>query len=151
MRSVARFHVVSQQREPEPRITLKRLDTGVSVTFDAASLLAQYETIAGDVLLVLDDDCPYEEQLHLVLVRHNKVIDHLVIGAPYATGVFRELDIDGDTLRFSFSGDDQMVLDVPIDGTAPRSLPAGIRRRGGWFASRHLRLTAKGGSHDQAT
>lgn len=136
------FDVVEAQRDPAPRIVLARQGTGTRLTLDAAALLAQYRCSTGEVLLVLDEDTPYEEQLHIVLIENGRVADELVVGAPYSSGVFREVDHEGDTLRFRFASDDVMTLTVaPATSRLPQRLPAGVRRRGGWFAPHRLTLT----------
>lgn len=141
MRRIAAFTVVSADREPAPRIRLRRAEDGAVIDLDAATLLAQFETAAGDVLLVLDEDCPYEEQLHLVLVRRGRVADHIVIGGWYATGTFEALGSDGDTLRFRFADDGVLALRVGDSSWWPERLPAGARREGGWLGPRLLHLS----------
>jgi hypothetical protein len=127
---------------PEPSIRLARRDDDSSIEIDAASLLVQYLLDDGDVLLVLDEDLPYEEQLHLVLVRGAAIIDHVVIGAPYASGIFHEVGLDHDRLSFRFEGNAVWIVDVDHRGSRmPAGLPPGARRRGGWLARHHLSLS----------
>ncbi|MEI5665258.1 hypothetical protein WBO78_07770 [Bosea sp. CCNWLW174] len=141
MRRVATFGVTSCQREPEPRITLVRKDSDETVNFNAATLIAQYQLPSGDIVLILDEDCPYEEQLHLALVRGSDVLDHIVIGAPYATGDYREVALGEKELRFRFSGDTELLLAVRDKAShLPERLPAGARRLGRWFSAHHLSL-----------
>lgn len=144
MTRVDLFHAVETQREP-PQVRLRRDDTDTTVVLDAATLLAQYQVPSGDMLLVLDEDCPYEEQLHLVLVRDDTVLDHIVIGCPYATGVFRECGAADDRVRFRFAGDETLSVAVaPQRGLLPARLPRGARRRGGWLAAHWLQLVSEG-------
>lgn len=155
MRKVDLFEIRPASPAPAPSIRLARTDGGTPIDIDAASLLAQYLFDDGDVLLVLDEDTPYEEQLHLVLVRETAIVDHLLIGAPYAPGIFREKEVRGDTLAFRFEGD--TVWTVGVDGRGshlPVGLPPGARRRGGWLARHYLSLSKMDveprsrGSHD---
>lgn len=135
------FVVSAAQREPEPRITLARRDTGGTIAVDAAALIAQFALPQGDVLLILDEDSSYEEQLHLLLIRDVRTLDHLVIGAPYASGIYREAESGGETLRFRFEGDAIWTVTWNAAGTRGLfDLPSGARRRGNWRAQRHLFL-----------
>ncbi len=138
MERVQAFDVIAAQSEPDARISLVERHTGARLTVDAAALLAQYRFASGDVLLVLDEDVPFEEALHLVLLRDGRILDHLVLGAPYVAGIYRELAMSDDALHFAFWGDERLILTRST--RAPRSLPQGARRRGGWFVRRHLAL-----------
>ena len=141
VRHVQRFRTLRQRREPTPEIALTPEGAAGLIIVDAAQLVAQYETASRDILLILDEDCPYEEQVHLALVRDDAVADHIVIGAPYATGAFRELSTDGDVLRFNFNGDDVWRVEVRTSGSRmPEPLPPGAKRRNGWFALHYLSL-----------
>ena len=143
MERVHAFDVIAAQREPEARIDVVERSTGAGLTLDAAALVAQYRFASGDLLLVLDEDVPFEEVLHLVFVRDGRILDHLVIGVPYAAGLYRELALSDDALHFAFWGDERFILTRP--DRAGRSLPRGVRRRGRWFAPPHLSLRASGG------
>jgi len=138
-----RYHAVEHRHEPTPRIVLRRMDGGGGepVVLDAACLLAQYAVSGTDTLLVLDEDTPYEERLHLVLLRDDRMLDHVTIGAPYATGAFRPVELSVDTLRFRFERDARWTL--AIDGNGRRGiggLPPGATRRTGMLAPRYIKL-----------
>lgn len=136
-----RFEIVERTREPEPRIVLRRRSGGGVVTIDAAALDAQYAISPSDTLLILDEDTPYEEQLHLVLLRDDQVLDHVVIGAPYASGVFCAEETHGDMLRFRFEDDAIWILTVGARGRRGfGGLPSGARRRGGMLAPQYIVL-----------
>lgn len=142
MRQTNIFDVRTSRREPEPRITLARRDDGALVMIDAAALRAQYLLPQSDVVLVLDEECPFEEQLHLALVRGGLILDHLVIGAPYTSGVYQEVDFDGSVLRFRFEGESLWTLTPKVQGSRGLfDLPPGARRRGGLLAPRYLFLS----------
>lgn len=103
--------------------------------------MAQYAAYASDTLLILDDDTPYEERLHLVLIRQSNVLDHVEIGSICTSGIFKEVGVSEGILRFRFESD--AVWSVSIDGEGKRGiggLPQGSRRRGGLFARRYLKL-----------
>ena len=140
------FDVRDSRREPEAQITLTRRDDGVTVTIDAAALLAQHLLPWNDVLLVLDEDTPYEEQMHLVLVRGERILDHIVIGALYASGTYREAGSDGSALRFRFESDAIWTLTAREQGARGLSaLPSGAKRRSGWLTPHHLFLSREQG------
>jgi hypothetical protein len=86
------------------------------LTIDAAQLLVQYKTSAGDFLLVFDEDCPAEEMLHFVLVHDEKIVDQLSYGAPYTPGIFKEhstsVNAEENNLRFTFASDEVIELKV---------------------------------------
>lgn len=141
MQSVTAFQVTAASREPAPRIQLLRDDMGATLTLPAAALLAQYRVSSSNILLILDEDVPFEEQLHLVLVRGVDVLDHLTIGAPYASGSYREVDTYDDRLRFRFGGEQVLTLIIRATGKRwPERLPSGVRRIGGWLALHYLIL-----------
>jgi hypothetical protein len=143
MTPIERFRIVDHRREPMPRIVLHRADGAGNgpVVLDAAWLLAQYAVSDTDTLLVLDEDTPFEERLHLALLRGERVIDHLVIGVPYVGGVFRAIGGSADTLRFLFENDRPWTLTVRAEGRRGiGGLPAGARRRTGLLARRYLML-----------
>lgn len=50
------------------------------------------------------------------MVEDGEVLDHVVIGAPYATGVFRADESSGAILRFRFESDAPWTLSVHTDG-----------------------------------
>lgn len=109
------------------------------MTIDAAELLEQYAISPSETLLVLDEDSPYEEQLHLVLAKGSKIRDHILIGAPYTAGVFRIVGVGDRIVQFRFEGD--AVWSVTVRSHPSRGfggLPHGSRRRGGLFAKRYL-------------
>lgn len=142
MQDVDAFTVLGQQTEPERSIHLTSRRGSRSVKLNAAALLAQYHCPSGDVLLVLDDDCPFEEQLHLVLMRQVSVLDHVIVGAPYMAGQYRLMEAGGDTLRFRFEG--ESVWEVRLRSEGSRGLgglPSGARRNMGWLDKRYLTLT----------
>jgi hypothetical protein len=136
-----RFRCLDSQREPEPRIVLQSLQGARQIVVDAASLCDQFAVSRSETLLILDEDNPYEERLHLVLVRGDDVLDHVVIGAPYAGGIFRIVDSHSDRLRFRFEGETIWSLSVDPEGRRSLAgLPRGARRRGGLLTRAHISL-----------
>jgi hypothetical protein len=69
----------------------------------------------------------------------------MVIGEPYANGVFRADDGSGATLRFRFESDQPWTLSISTTGRrGVGGLPAGARRRTGLVAPRYMTLDHKG-------
>lgn len=142
MRKADVFEVKTSQREPEPRILLARPGEDAGVAINAAALLAQYQLGDGDVLIVLDEDDPFEQALHLVLLQGTRIIDHVAISAPYAGGIYREVSVEGETLSFLF--ENEVIWRVSSDrhgSRGLRGLPSGAHRRGGWLTKRYLSLS----------
>lgn len=141
MDATDRIEVVEQQREPQPRIVLRPRGGAATVTLDAAALVAQYAVSETETLLVLDEDTPFEEQLHLALLSDDRLLDRVVIGAPYATGAYRPLKVGSDYLRFNFEGAVPWTLTVRAEGRRGLvRLPPGARRRSGLLAPKYLFL-----------
>lgn len=147
MKQTDRFKCASQQTEPRPRIELKRRSGGDVLTLDAAELVEQYAVSETDTLLVLDDNCPYEERLHLVLMRNDRLIDHIEIGAMYVPGIFNPVDHRDRELRFRFENDSIWTLTISEAGERMLGgLPPGSRRRKGFFAKLYMFLRLGGAS-----
>ena len=146
MHRVHVYHVAQRQLQPMARIALRHPAGGPLLVVDAASLLAQYQLPSGDVLLVLDEDCPFEERLHLVLARGSRILDHIAIGWIYTSGIYREIPTDDAALHFHFEGRAVWRVEVRADGIRRvGGLPSGARRRGRWFARRYLLLSRQTG------
>jgi len=141
MTPVDRYEAMDRQREPAPHIVLRQRDSGALARLDAAALITQYAVSDNRTLVVLDEDTPYEEQLHLALLQQGDVLDHVVIGGPYANGVFRADGASGDTLRFRFESEALWTLRIRAEGRRGLGgLPAGARRRTGLLAPHYLIL-----------
>ncbi|MBI4903113.1 MAG: hypothetical protein HY820_05720 [Acidobacteria bacterium] len=86
-----------------PRALLIHQGSPIGLTLEGATLEAQF-AFGDEFLLLLTDDCPYEESLHIYLLdRDFHTIDRLDVGQGYAAGVLREVQVTGpDTMRFLF-------------------------------------------------
>jgi len=94
-----------------------------------------------DVLLVLDDDTPFEERLTLVLVRGDCIIDRIEISRPYQPGIYRDAQVDGRHLFFRFENDMFWRVTVAQRGFySLRPAPSGAWRGWRYLAKRHLTL-----------
>ncbi len=150
MEKIKIYRSIKLQEAPEPEIELVHLDEKTGIKINAAQLLAQYQLNNGDIVLVCDEDCPYEEQLHFVLLRQKKIIDHLVYGGIYTPGIYKEISHESDTLRFTFASDD--VLTLALRATPSRwgdKLPPGARHQGGWLQEHYLTLKIQGSANDK--
>jgi hypothetical protein len=94
----------------------------------------------GEFVLFVTNDTPFEESLAICLIDGvGSVLDSLWIGAPYATGSFRDLvKVGPDTAQFRFAGDTDWTLQILprpqfaipyIHETAGVWRPFGFRRR----------------------
>ena len=140
-----RLEVLKSRREPEPRISIRIAGSQRRVEIPAARLVAQYALDSRRTLAVLDEDVPFEEQLHLVLLIRDRIADHIEIGAPYSTGEFREIALEDEAIAFAFDGDDPWRLEaLPTPRRMFGGLPAGARRRGGFLKPRYMQLSRGG-------
>lgn len=107
-------------------------------------LCAQYQCDLG-YLIVTDEDCPYEEALHITLLSHDyKRVDSLSLGHIYASGIFKQTTSElPSTLEFSFFGGDhwRLTFEDPPKPWPIRLMVPGIMRR--WrrrFKKHHIHL-----------
>jgi hypothetical protein len=111
-----------------------------------AVLEAAYRA-GGRILLLLTDDVPYEEGLHVALLSPDfRLLDRLFLGASGTTGVFRDPEpLSESELRFSFFGRGPWRLTILPEPTRGFGFlePVGVRRRGFWVR-RHMRLAPEG-------
>jgi hypothetical protein len=127
------------------RAELLKFDSPTSLMVEGSTLEAQYETSKG-FLLMLTEDCPYEEALHIYLVDHgNSILDEIHMGQAYVSGILGDLDpIAPDQLQFSFFGNDLWKLRIL---ESPRRMPPRLNapqvetRWSRIFSKRFLELT----------
>jgi hypothetical protein len=100
-----------------PTVEIFRGIASTGLRIQAVNLLAQFETANGDAVLVLDENSPYEEMLHFCLLRSDRLIDHLLYGAPYASGIFNLMRAGNDRVLFTFASDEVLCLSVTTDGS----------------------------------
>ncbi len=113
MQEIDIFSIVrhTSKDDSRSRLLYKGLDSGLLL--DGLLLEAQYECSAG-YLLMLTEDCPFEEALHIYLLdRSLRPIDKLVLGKAYEPGILKSLKVSGkNSLEFSFFGGDTWWLRV---------------------------------------
>jgi hypothetical protein len=138
--------VIPRSKPAEPAKSQLVFDGEPVATMVEGRLLeAQFEF--GSVhVLILSDDCPYEEILHVYLLDDDlNALEHIELGTPLVSGVLRDVAIEGsDTVTFSFDGSTKYRLTVhPQPKRSIRSLPSGARRRAGsWIQPKRLELSA---------
>jgi hypothetical protein len=83
------------------------------LVIDGVYLEKQYRLRSG-YLLFLTENCPFEEGLDIYLLSFNKrILDGIVLGAPYAPGILKRVEPAGyEAFSFSFFGDDRWLLKV---------------------------------------
>jgi hypothetical protein len=119
----------------------------VTTAVSGTVLEAQYR--CGDCyLLLLTEDTPYEEALHVYLVNPEfEILDVVELGIPYKLGLLTDVRVAGDRrLQFSFFGNDLWQLTVLED---PRRSPPLLKSpaRRPWprlLAKKHLELVRLG-------
>jgi hypothetical protein len=109
------------QADELPRAELIKLDRSTGIVVQGSRLEAQYE-VSGRFLLMLTEDCPYEEGLHIYLLDGgNSILDETHMGQPYTPGILSHLEAtDHDELQFAFFGNDRWKLEIL---QKPRRMP----------------------------
>ncbi|MCP5419651.1 MAG: hypothetical protein H6970_04665 [Gammaproteobacteria bacterium] len=115
----------------------------LGIQLDGVTLAHQFRVPAG-YLLLLTDDCPYEEELNIYLLDEAyRLLDALELGAPYAAAVLSDVRPQGlRTLTFSFFGNECWRLEIL---TQPRirlnfSLFSPVKRKTSFWSRRWLSL-----------
>lgn len=125
--------------QPQSRILVDGRDTGAVAD---GVILEAAVAMPGRWLLFVTDDVPYEEGLRIQLFDAEWArIDRADMSWMYATGVFRDLRIEGEArLRFAFFDDAVRLkmLDAPKWFLWDRREPVGGRRP---IGLRHFRLS----------
>ena len=94
------------EREGEPpRSRLIHHGAELPVVVEGSILEAQVQLADGRYLLVLTEDCPHEEQVHVILLdRFLRVRDRYRFGRPYTPGIVESINVNENALRFLFAG-----------------------------------------------
>lgn len=100
-------------REDVPRCEL-RIDGAPTGRFLAGQLLEQQFEVGTRYLLLVTEDSPFEELLHLYLLDADlSLLDERELGQPYTPGVLQDVaPVSRDQLQFSFFGGDLWRLTV---------------------------------------
>jgi hypothetical protein len=139
--TISLFTQSDSGRETTCRLLHDGRDTGAVLS--GALLEAALEASLGWVAF-LTHDVPYEEGLEIYLLsKEFEVLDHASIAAPYATGVFENLEIISPTMvRFEFIGERPWLIELrphPALRIPLLSEPTGVLRRLGF--RRHFRIS----------
>ena len=71
-------------------------------------LIDQYK-VGNFYLVLLTEDCPFEEALHIYLFDSNAdLVDHLELSAAYHAGIFKLKALHDDGLSFSFFSEEEL-------------------------------------------
>ncbi|SCC30672.1 hypothetical protein GA0061071_11274 [Kosakonia oryzendophytica] len=111
-------------------------DEVTNITVPGLLLEAAIQVDNTRYLLFLTDDVIFEESLTIVLIDIRQGVKEIVrIGQMWATGIFENLSISTEQVRFRFLGEGEWVVEI---SSAPRlrlpffSDPAGVQRAPGW-------------------
>ncbi|WP_257454427.1 hypothetical protein [Archangium lipolyticum] len=127
-------------------------ETGLRI--HAAMLEAQFQVQPNLFLLFFTDDCPFEEELQILLLdMHFQLLDGLRLGQPYTPGILSGLDAQGEQrLLFDFFSGTRLLLSVHPEGVfhVSRRLPSFARPiKGRFFARHYLTLQKAPGATDK--
>jgi hypothetical protein len=111
----------SLQRHPDqpghgPHCDLLWNHRPVGLVLQGAVMEAQFSLPAGGYLLLVTDDCPFEEGLHIYLLNAwYELVEQDILGCPYTAAIVENVKATGDNVvTFSFIGDHQVtVYDQP--------------------------------------
>ncbi|MBL8151139.1 MAG: hypothetical protein JNN15_14530 [Blastocatellia bacterium] len=108
----------------QSRIIFKGIPTELIV--EGVCFEAEYECRLG-YLLLIGDNCPYEEGLNIYLLSHQlKIIDVLRLGCIYTPAIFRSAKIiNNNSIEFEFFGEDLWQLTLLDKPKRNWSLPVG--------------------------
>lgn len=105
---------VAGGEDEAPLATLEHAQTRATIQLTGKVLEAQFK-VQANYLLMLTEDTPHEEALHIYLLDDGLAIkDRLEISADYTAGVIRNIKVTGaDSVSFSFfEEDDHWSLQV---------------------------------------
>lgn len=112
-----------------------------SVEVEGKTLEAQFVNSAGELLLVLTDDCPFEETLRLVLLSPDlDVVDSLELASPYDSFVVQQVSAMPDN-QIQIQVNNQQCFDAELLDR-PMSLSAQLAAKyAGHVVSQRKRMT----------
>lgn len=128
-----------------PRSELLWRERPVGLTVDGVILEKQFRVAVG-FLLLLTENCPYEEGLHIYLLDPEyRLLDTLELSAPHAAGIPSDVQPqDAWTLTFTFFGDERWRLTIRDQPSMGLNLPllSPVKRKTRLWARRWLALQA---------
>ena len=113
------------------------------VEVEGRTLEGQFVNSAGELLLVLTDDCPFEETLRLVLLSPDlDVIDSLEFASPYDSFIVQQVSVmPGNQVQVQVQGNNQQSFDAELLDQ-PMSLSAQLAAKyAGQVVSQRKRMT----------
>ncbi len=126
MRAISCFSV---REGPRGGGNLRLDDRDLGVTVDGRRVEAQFALPDGGYLVMLSDDSPFDEGLHVYLLDADaQPVDALEAGADFTAGLLRIRDTGRDWLRFEFFTDGALQrLDILAQAEFRWRLPSGWR------------------------
>lgn len=126
-----------------PRAAVLRQGHAVGLAVDGVKLEAQFRVNTDAYLLLVSDDCPYEETLRVYLLNNNyNAIDYARLAYAYTAGVLRDIQIVGDNvLEFAFTGSSRYRLTVHDRPRHFWNASGGAGEAFRFLSKRHLEIT----------
>jgi hypothetical protein len=133
--------------DSQPTATVLREGRDIGLTIDGATLEGQF-SLGDSYLLLVTDDCPYEETLRAYLINGNfDVIESVSLGYAYTSGILRDLRIVAhNALEFIFSGNAVYRLTVHSEPRHVWNVSGGVGEVVRFLQKRHLEII-RGDSH----
>ena len=132
--SIITVHEATDFRQAQSVVLIA--DEVTNITVPGLLLEAAVQVDNTRYLLFLTDDVIFEESLTIVLIDIRHGVKEIVrIGQMWATGIFENVSISAEQIRFRFLGEGEWVVEI---SSAPRlrlpffSDPAGVQRAPGW-------------------
>jgi len=119
---------------PRSALLFDGKDTGIVV--DGLMLEKQIQLSAG-YLLLLTENCPYEEGLHIYLLDQDlRVLDGIELSQPYAPALLSGFTCDAEnSFSFSFFGEERWRLALLKSPARMLNIAvfSAVKHKGGWF------------------
>lgn len=114
-------------------------ETGIEI--DAVEFNAQFLMRLDLYLLFFTDDCPYEEELQIILLdKHLRLMDGVKLGGMYTPGILSDIRHEGENqLSFAFFSGIRTTLQLHPDGFTQliRRLPPRVKPLRHRFLGKH--------------
>ena len=105
---------LDSEGQPLAKLTWSDMSDMPGVEIEGATLEGQFQTESGTHVLVLTDDCPFEESIRCYLLsKENTVVDQLTFATPYQSLIIEKIEVSDDhSLILHCSSDVKLKIDL---------------------------------------